>query len=222
MLWRNLRVKNKKPYSQLLDHEKAAETLSEAEPRAQRQLVANLRRERASMILAEMTMPQLVNLFSVLPHDDTQELLSLLPPDEAERIRKILAERESTARTFLSTDFATFPATATVGSVLAALRQSECEPESISYLYIVLDDARTLTGVVDLRELVLAPNDKRLSEIMVSPVVSVEDTDSQEDLAAIFERYHYRLIPVVDVQDRIVGVIRYNDLIKSLTAGLKS
>ena len=71
----------------LLDSEKAAETLMEAEPRAQRQIIANLRQERARTILTEMSMAQLVDLFSVLPHDDKMELLALLPKDQAGRDR---------------------------------------------------------------------------------------------------------------------------------------
>ena len=61
-----------------LDSEKAAETLMEAEPRAQRQIIANLRQERARTILSEMSVPQLADLFSVLPHDDMVELMALL------------------------------------------------------------------------------------------------------------------------------------------------
>ncbi|HYY29275.1 MAG TPA: hypothetical protein VE860_15085 [Chthoniobacterales bacterium] len=61
-----------------LDSEQAAEVLLEAEPRAQRQLIANVRRERARMILSEMSVPQLADLFSVLPHDQMNNLMNLL------------------------------------------------------------------------------------------------------------------------------------------------
>ena len=71
----------------VLDSEKAAETLMEAEPRAQRQIISNLRQERARTILGEMSVPQLADLFSVLPHDDKMQLLPLLPPDQARRDR---------------------------------------------------------------------------------------------------------------------------------------
>ncbi|MCX7014157.1 MAG: hypothetical protein NTW86_16675 [Candidatus Sumerlaeota bacterium] len=90
-----------------LDTEDAADALVEAEPRAQRQIVANLRKERARAILTEMSIPQLANLFSVLPHDDVTELLGLLPGDQAERIRAMRSEREVTARALMSTENAT-------------------------------------------------------------------------------------------------------------------
>ena len=86
----------------VLDSEKAAETLMEAEPRAQRQIISNLRKERARTILGEMSVPQLADLFSVLPHDDKMQLLPLLPPDQARRIEGILSQREVTAQALMS------------------------------------------------------------------------------------------------------------------------
>jgi magnesium transporter len=68
---------------------------------------------------------------------------------------------------------------------------------------------------VDLRELLLAGDEITLGEIMASPVVSAEQDDTQEDLEQIFAKYHYRMIPVVDAQDRILGIIRYKDIMKT-------
>jgi CBS domain-containing protein len=204
-----------------LDSEKAAETLIEAEPRAQRQLVAKLRKERARMILGELTVPQLANLFSVLPHDDVVELLELLPKEQAERIRAILSEREATAVALMTSDFYAAPTHATVGEVLGSLRHSSREPQSISYIYVINGDGQTLAGVVDLREIILANDNKTLSEMMTAPVVSAEESDVQEDLAEIFAKYHYRMIPVLDAQRRILGVIRYNDIMKGLVTRIK-
>jgi magnesium transporter len=204
-----------------LDSEKAADTLMEAEPRAQRQLIASLRRERARQILGEMSIPQLANLFSVLPHDDTVEMLDLLPAESVRRIKAILSEREAKARDLMSSDFMTFPPEARVGEVLQTVRRSGRDPQDVSYLYVVGEDGRSLLGVVDLRELVLAADHLKLGELMASPVVSAEEEDMQEDLAEIFSKYHYRMIPVVDAQDRLLGVIRYKDIMKDLVPQVK-
>jgi magnesium transporter len=74
---------------------------------------------------------------------------------------------------------------------------------------------------MDLRELVLAADQLSLGEIMAFPVVSAEEDDMQEDLAEIFAKYHYRMIPVVDMQDRLLGVIRYKDIMKDLVTQVK-
>jgi len=204
-----------------LDSEKAADTLMEAEPRAQRQLIATLRKERARQIFGEMTVPQIANLFSVLPHDDTVELMALLPAESVRRIKAILAEREARAGSLLSAEFVALPKEARVGDVLARIRRSGLEPHHVSYVYIVAAEGNLLQGVVDLRELVLADDQLTLGELMVAPVVSAEQDDTQEDLAQIFAKYHYRMIPVVDPQDHLLGVIRYKDIMKELVTRAK-
>jgi sporulation protein YlmC with PRC-barrel domain/CBS domain-containing protein len=204
-----------------LDEEKAAETLVEAEPRAQRQLMGNLKKERAQRILSEMTVPQLASLFSVLPHDDVEGLLSLLPDEEAERVKAILSEREAQAVDLISSDYLAVPPEGTVGDVLSQIRGSGREPGSISYIYTVGEDGQTVQGVIDLRALILAPDETPLSELAVSPVVSAEAENTQEEVAEIFAKYHYRTIPVVDPHDRILGVIRYNDIMSSTAARAK-
>lgn len=205
---------------QALDSEKAAETLIEAEPRAQRQIIANLRQERARTILGEMSVPQLADLFSVLPHDDKQELMGLLPAEEAQRVQAILSEREADARDLMSTDFYTSTRPARVGEVLLDIREGKREHDAISYIYII-NQEKTLLGVVDLRELVLASDEQTMGDLMASPVVSTDDDDVREDIAELFAKYHYRMLPVVDKQDHLLGVVRYNDIMKGLVTRAK-
>ncbi|MGD0276422.1 MAG: CBS domain-containing protein [Syntrophales bacterium] len=205
----------------VLDTEKAADTLAEAEPRAQRQIIANLRRERARSIFSEMTIPQLAGLFSILPHDYVSELTALLTKEQADRINAILSEREATAQGIMSQDFLAMPKETRVDEALVKIRSSGMEPESISYIYIVNESGRTLSGVVDLRELMLVSDHLALGEIMTEPVVTAEEDDAQEDLTEMFAKYHYRMIPVVDGQDHILGVIRYNDVMKGVETRIK-
>ncbi len=205
-----------------LDSEKAAETLVEAEPRAQRQIISSLREERARSIFSEMSVPQLANLFSVLPHDYVTELMNLLTKDQADRVRDILSEREITAKDMMSSDYVSASKSETAGEALAKIRSSGREPETISYIYVVNDDGRTLLGVVDLRELVLSADKMSMSEIMASPPVTAEEDDLQEDLAQMFAKYHYRMMPVVDSQDHLLGVILYNDIMKGIETRIKT
>ena len=153
-----------------LDSEKAAEVLVEAEPRAQRQLIANLRRERAKTILSEMSVPQLADLFSVLPHEDMVAMMDLLPKETAERIRAVVSDRESTARALMSTECVVAGKEVKAGEMLREIRASKREHDTISYVYVVGPE-RLLLGVVDLRDLVLAADEMPLGELMVAPVV---------------------------------------------------
>lgn len=203
-----------------LDSEKAAEVLVEAEPRAQRQLLANLRQEKARTILSEMSVPQLSELFSVLPHDHMTSMLRLLPPEDAARIQQILSERESNARTLMSTEWISMPREAKAGDVLREIRLRQGDRDIISYVYVVEKD-NVLTGVVDLRDLVLSQETATLGELMVSPAVAAEQNDMRDDLGELFAKYHFRMLPVVDEHDHLVGVIHYKDIMKGLVTRAK-
>lgn len=204
-----------------LETEKAAETLLEAEPRAQRQIVANLKTERAKAILSEMSVAQLADLFSVLPHDDRRELMSLLSEERGRRINAILSEHEAKAHVMMSSTFVTMTKDTKVGEALSRLRASQLKHDVVSYVYIVNPPENTLLGVVDVRELVMASDDALLGDIMVAPVISAEENDLKDDLAQLFAKYHFRMIPVVDPKDRLLGVIHYNDVMKGLLTRAK-
>jgi len=206
----------------VLDSEKAAETLADAEPRAKRQLVEDLSDERAREIFSEMTPPQLADLFSVLPFDQVQEFLDLLSVQAAGRVRNILAEREPEADDIMSHDYVTMQKETTVAEALRDIRTSGREPRSISYIYMVNGDNRTLIGVVDLRELTLASDEATLGSIMVWPVVTADKDTGREDLVEMFIKYHYRMLPVVDGDDHILGVINHNDIMKGIVLRAKA
>jgi len=198
-----------------LDAEKAAEVLHEAEPRAQRQLIANLREEKARKILSEMSIPQIADLFSVLPHEDMVQMMQLLPHEDAQRIKAIISDREATAAALMSADFLAVTREAKAADVLRDMRAAKREHDTISYVYVVTGE-KTLIGVVDLRELVLATDDASLGDLMASPVVSAQQDDVRDDIAEMFAKYHFRMIPVVDAQDKLLGVIHYKDIMKGL------
>jgi magnesium transporter len=199
-----------------LDTEKAADTLIEAEPRAQRQIIANLHQERARDILSEMSVAQLADLFSVLPLDDRNELIALLPKDLAERTAAILAEHETGAAALMSSNFLQMPPDTTVGEVLSKLRSSGMDPDAVSYIYLVDPAENILRGVVDLRRLVVSTDETKLRDIMSAPVVSVDENTLKDDIAQLFAKYHFRMLPVVNVKDHLLGVIYYNEIMKGL------
>jgi CBS domain-containing protein len=197
-----------------LDPEKAAETLTEAEPRAQRQIIEDLTSDQGRAIFNKMTVLQLANLFASLPQEKMREVSGWLGPVRAKAVTNLLTEREATAKDMISLSFVARPTSAKVGDVLAQIRGTGYEPRSLSYLYVVADEAPVLQGVVDLRDLVLASDQATLGDIMISPVVAAQENDLRDDLEKMFEKYGFGMIPVVDDQDRLFGVIRYNDIMK--------
>jgi magnesium transporter len=149
------------------------------------------------------------------------EMMKLLPPEEAARVRTIISEREATAGALLTADFVAFPRETPCAQVLQRLREMQPSPEALSYVFVVGSE-NVLQGVVDLRELVLAANDVPLADLMVSPAVAAEVDDLREDLVAMFLKYHFRIIPVVDRNNRLQGVLRHKDIMKGLVAHTKT
>jgi magnesium transporter len=196
-----------------LDSEKAAEVLSEAEPRAQRQIIANVRREKARTILS---IAQLADLFSVLPHDQMVKMMDLLPPEQAQRIKSMMSDRESTATVLMTGEYVTASKETRVADILRDIRATQRAHDAISYIYIVAGEEKLLLGVVDLRNLVLAPDHATLGELMSAPVVAAEQGDMRDDLAELFAKYHFRMIPIVDGRDHLLGVVHYNDIMRGL------
>jgi len=198
----------------VLDADKAAETLLETEPRAQRQIVADLPPDRARSILSEMTVAQVADLLSALPWDDRIDLLALLPAQQAERVRRILGTSEATAGTLVSQAYVAMPGQTTAAEALARLRSAAPHYKAVAYIYVVTEPDGALLGVVDLRQLVLADEATTLKELMVAPAVVADSELVKEDVVDLFAKYHFQLLPVVDASDRIIGVIGYKDIMR--------
>jgi magnesium transporter len=198
-----------------LEPDKAAESLTEAEPRAQRQIIEDLSPEQGRAIFAEMTVLQLANLFTSLPLEKMREVIGWLGPVRAQAVQNLLSEREAKAKDMISSEYVVKPMSATVGDVLHEIRGAGYEPRSLSYIYIVADDASVLQGMVDLRDLVLARDEATMGDIMISPVVTAQESDQREDLEKMFDKYGFGMIPVVDEQDHVLGVIRHSDIMKA-------
>ena len=152
------------------------------------------------------------DLLSALPLDDRTELLAHLPREEADRVRHILGTHEAKAGSLVSAEFVALPKHTTAGDALRLLRERAPAPDSLSYIYVVTDPGEVLLGVVDLRELVLARETATLEELMISPAVSADAELGEQDVAELFEKYGWRMLPVVDSGDRLLGVIGYKDI----------
>jgi magnesium transporter len=198
----------------VLDADKAAETLLETEPRAQRQIVADLPPDRAKSILSEMTVAQVADLLSALPWDDRIDLLSLLPADQAERVRQILSTSEATAASLVSQEYVAMAGRTTAADALSRLRSQDVDYKAVTYIYIVTEPDGVLVGVVDLRQMVLASEATLLEDLMVAPPVAAASDLVEQDIVDLFAKYHFQLLPVVDARDHIVGVIRYKDVMR--------
>ncbi|MHB1425143.1 MAG: magnesium transporter [Gemmataceae bacterium] len=168
--------------------------------------------------------PHMARLIEQMSHDDRADLLRRLEPkvvesllrlvDEADRrdIATLVEYPENTAGALMTTDYAWLPAHITVDQALDRLRLQAPDSETIYYVYVV-DDQRRLLGVLTLRELILAPRKSVVSELMDGHPVTVKVHDDREKVAQEMTRLDLLAIPVLDAENRLVGIVTYDDVI---------
>ena len=198
--------------------------LSEAPQRAA-DLIREVDREEAVGFLSELPDQQVARIIAELDSDDAAELIPAMPEEQAERILEImqdsasepieglLAYQEETAGRIMSPEVFALEEQVPVSDAIAALRTSRSEDlEMVFYLYVV-DDRRHLVGVCSLRELLLAEPSTTLEEVMGSQVTSVSTQTDQEEVARLVARYDLLALPVVDDENKLVGIITVDDII---------
>jgi magnesium transporter len=166
----------------------------------------------------------MARLIEQMPSDDRADLLQQLEPrvaegllrlvDEAERrdIAHLVKYPENTAGSLMTTEYAWLPAQITVGEALDRLRLQAPDSETIYYVYVV-DERRRLLGVISLRDLILAPRQATVSDRMETHIVTIKVTDDVEEVAQEITRYDLLALPVVDEENRLVGIVTYDDVI---------
>ena len=208
----DLSIAERKRILDNLDDETVAEALGEADFDTQMEILENLDSERASHILEEMAPDEAADILSQLTEEKSTELLGLMEPDEAQDVRGLMKYEEDTAGALMTTEFISVPETITADETINYLRQSSPEAETMFYLYVINGDKK-LTGVVSLRELIIAKPETMLSEIMHKRLIKVYASDNIEKVANSIAKYNLLAVPVVDDQECMLGIITVDDVL---------
>lgn len=197
----------------LIGPERAADFIEAMSDVQAADIIEELPVEQAAAIVDEMESDHRADLLSEMDIEDAEAILRQMDPEEAEDARQLLKYAEHTAGGVMVTEFVSYPQDLPLGDVLQDLQENAETYSDIGIHYIYVESARgTLVGVARLRDVVLAPRSKRLSEIMiVNPIYVLEDTPLQE-LDTFFERYSFADVPVTDAQGKMVGLVHRADV----------
>lgn len=198
-----------------IDREVAADTLSEVAPEIQVSIFESLEPEKAAEILEEMAPHEVADVLGELPEERSEELLDEMEQADKEEVEELLEFREDTAGGLMNTEFLALPEEATVADATAALRENEENLDSIYSVFLVDRDER-LTAAVPLTRLFLAGGDSALRSLAAEPLLSVELRERQNRVAEVFDKYNLLALPVVDEDNRLVGVISVDDVVSVL------
>jgi Mg/Co/Ni transporter MgtE len=208
-----LDIHKRSEFFQSLDVETAAEALEETDPKIQVRLIENLNPAKASDIIEEMSPSEAADLLGDLPKEKAEGILKEMEKEAAEDVKELLVHHEEKAGGLMTTAFPSRPVHLTAGEALDYIRREAENLDLVDYLYVT-DGEDHLVGVVSLRDLVVAPRQTLLSEVMDPRVVSVELEAEKEEIANLFAKYALKAVPVVDAQNSIRGVIPFKSLLE--------
>ena len=194
----------------------AADVFAELTPATQQQLIDGLTDTELKAVVDELFVDDATDLVEEMPANVVKRILAQADPATRRMINELLKYPEDSAGGVMTTELMALRPDMTVAQAMDAIRENGFDKETINNCYVT-DSSRRLVGVVSLRVLVLAKNtEEPIKDLMDSNVVSVSTTTDQEDVSKLFEKYGFLAIPVVDAENRLVGIVTIDDAISIL------
>ena len=195
----------------LLPKEQAAETFVEMEPEAQQLLIQGFSDNELREVLDELYVDDAADLVEEMPANVVRRILAQADPEMRSSINQILRYPENSAGALMTMEYVSLRPDMTVEEAILRIRRQGVDKETI-YTCYVLDKDRTLLGIVTVKDLLLAESDDtETREIMTSNIISVTTQDDQEEVAKMFSKYNFLALPVVDTENRMVGIVTFDD-----------
>jgi CBS domain-containing protein len=208
-----------------LDEPMAADVVENLPAELQSAVLITLPDEKAGDILDEMDPDEAADILAELPAEEAQDLLEAMEPDEAADVTRLLDYAPDTAGGLMTTDVVAVPEGLTVRDAVARLREADDLPGLIPYVYTTDAPPETtgdavalwrLTGSVTLRDLLLADSDQPLSELVARDLLTVPASEPASSAAEMLAHYDLVVLPVVDGEGRLLGLITVDDALDVL------
>ena len=201
----------------LLPKELAAETFVEMEPDQQEILIRGFSDLELKAVVEELYVDDAVSLVEEMPANVVSRILAQADPDTRKMINEILQYPEDSAGSVMTTEFVELQGSMTAGEAIDHIRKVGVDKETINTCYIT-GRTHKLKGVVSIRSLILAAPETPCSALMSPSVVSVNTLEDQEAVAQMFAKYDFNALPVVDGDNRLLGIVTVDDAMDILEA----
>tara|TARA_Y100000996_G_scaffold170886_1_gene132814 strand:+ start:1493 stop:2857 length:1365 start_codon:yes stop_codon:yes gene_type:complete len=198
-------------FSKLKPSEKTAEFLNDLDELIGIRLLENESHDRIASILEHASSNEQAYLIGLLDEQYASSVIELLQADKQEELEEMMAYPEDSAGILMYTDVFTLHEETKARDAINALQDQE-DAEMVFYLYTLDDEAR-LTGVISLRDLVTTTGDTKLKDIMSKQIHVVRPETDQEEVARIVSQYNFLAVPVVDPDDRLLGIVTVDDVV---------
>ncbi|MBO4377995.1 MAG: magnesium transporter [Clostridia bacterium] len=200
------------PLFRLMPKELAAETFVEMEPDMQEKLIRSFSDTELKGVLDELYMDDAVDLVEEMPANVVKRILAQADPEMRKSINELLQYPEDSAGSIMTTEFVALRPHMTAAEALTSIRRTGMDKETVNTCYVIGKD-RKLMGAVTLRTIVMAQDDDTMESLMTANVISVSTQEDQETVAHMFSLYDLNVLPVVDKENRMVGIVTVDDAI---------
>ena len=195
----------------LLPKEQAAETFVEMEPDAQALLIRGFSDNELKEVVSELYVDDAADLVEEMPANVVRRILAQADPEMRSSINQILRYPENSAGSIMTTEYVSLRPEMTVEEAILRIRRQGVDKETIYTCYVTAKD-RTLIGLVTVKDLLLAEDDDTpIRELMITNLISVTTQTDQEEVARMFSKYNFLALPVVDGENRMVGIVTFDD-----------
>ena len=196
----------------IIDEEKAADVIEYLPPQLQVEILGDIDTDLASRLISKLPHDEAADVLGDMEEDESQAYLEQLPKKFSSEVRELLTYNEDTAGGIMTPLVLTVYDNMTVKEALDTIRiKAEKENMELYYAYVV-DKHNHLVGVVSLRNLITAPVDLNISDLMSKDLVKVHVDDYQGHIADIFMKYQFNALPVVDLYDHLKGIVTWDDV----------
>ncbi len=195
----------------LFPKELAADVFSQLEQDSQQYIITSLSEKEAGTIIDNLYADDAADLLEEMPANVVKKLLANAKPDTREAINHLLQYPEDSAGSIMTVEFVDLREDMTVAQAIDRIREIGMDSETVNVCY-VLNVRRLLLGTVALRYLVISRPEELIGDIMNEEVISVNTGTDQEKVARMFGKYDFTAMPVVDKENRMVGIITVDDV----------
>lgn len=196
----------------LLSKEKAAEVFVELEHEDQEKLINCLTDREIKNVMNELFMDDAVDMIEEMPANVVKRILANTKPESRKIINELLKYPDDTAGSIMTTEFIDLKETMTVEKAFDIIKDRGLQKETVYTSYVLTKD-RKLLGVIDIKRLLVADRKELVKDIMDTNFIKVHTLEDQEEVTKLFDKYDIVAIPVVDKEDRLVGIITIDDAI---------
>ena len=194
----------------LISKEKAADVFANMSNSMQSYLITVFTEKELKEILEDMFMDDTVDLLEDLPANVVTRILENIDSEKRKEINVLLNYPEDSAGTIMTTEYVSLRPDMSVGESILRIRRQGVDKETIYTCYVT--QGRTLLGIVTVKDLLLAEDDDQLiQDIMITNIISVSTMADQEEVAQMLSKYNFLALPVVDGENRMVGIVTFDD-----------